>query len=148
MTDARPTINALRAATVEFDLVAAEFAKTQRLNATDLRALIGLLDRERAGEPATPGWLGAHLAINSASVTALVDRLVERGLVERVRDASDRRRVLLQASDTAKDLGEDFFRPVFGRIGAVAADYSADEMSTVQRFLADVVSALRGEDRV
>ncbi len=54
-------IHRLRALTVQLDLLGAEFAQKHALHPTDLRALIGLLDRERAGEIATPGWLAEHL---------------------------------------------------------------------------------------
>jgi hypothetical protein len=53
---------------------------SQQLHSTDVRALIHLLDAARAGRNATPGWLGSQLGLNSASVTALVDRLEDAEL--------------------------------------------------------------------
>jgi DNA-binding MarR family transcriptional regulator len=69
------------------------------LHPTDLRALIALLDGERAGEAMTPGRLGPCLHLSSPAVTALLDRLEGTGFAGRERDPSDRRRVLLAASD-------------------------------------------------
>ena len=43
--------------TVELELSRTEFARRHGLHATDLRALIALLDAGRAGQRATPGWL-------------------------------------------------------------------------------------------
>ncbi|MEJ9078660.1 MarR family transcriptional regulator [Gordonia malaquae] len=137
------TIHLLRAVTLQTNMLAADFARANALNTTDVRALIGLLDRERSGLQATPGWLAEHLAVNSASTTALVDRLVRRGLVTRSRDHVDRRRVVLVVTPAARDLGESFFEPVFNRISDAANAYSADEMDIVDRFLVDVASALR-----
>lgn len=54
-------VHSLRALTVELDLAAARFARLHRLNGSDLRALIALLDAERAGTAATPGWLSTQL---------------------------------------------------------------------------------------
>jgi DNA-binding MarR family transcriptional regulator len=43
--------------------------------------------------PLTPGELGVRLGLTSGAVTALVDRLTERGFVERRRNPADRRSV-------------------------------------------------------
>src|SRR3954467_7428888 len=88
-------VHLLRAITVELDLFGAEFAGLHALHPTDLRALIHLLDAARSDSTATPGWLGDQLGLNSAAVTALIDRLERVGHVRRVRDTHDRRRVLL-----------------------------------------------------
>ena len=76
-------VHLLRGIAVELNLFGAEFATRNRLHATDLRALIHLLDAERARLTPTPGWLGERLGLNSASVTALVDRLERLGHVRR-----------------------------------------------------------------
>src|ERR1051326_8749948 len=87
-------VHQLRAVTVELNLMAAEFAGANGLHVTDLRALIELLDAERDGVVAAPGWLGERLRLGSPSATALVDRLERLGHVRRTRDEADRRRVL------------------------------------------------------
>ena len=51
-------IHLMRSLTVELDLFAAGFARRHSLHATDLRALIQLLDASRDGVLATPGRLG------------------------------------------------------------------------------------------
>ena len=68
-------VHRLRALTVELDLLGADFAQKHSLHPTDIRALICLLDADRAGTRATPGWLGGQLGLESASVTALIDRM-------------------------------------------------------------------------
>jgi DNA-binding MarR family transcriptional regulator len=50
--------------------------------------------RRLAKEPRTLGRLGADLMLAPPSMTRLVDRLEERGLIERRRDDEDRRKVL------------------------------------------------------
>ncbi|MYS08176.1 MarR family transcriptional regulator, partial [Streptomyces sp. SID6041] len=57
-------VHLLRAVTVEFDLLGAEFAVRNGLHPTDVRALIHLLDAARADTRATPGWLGEQLRLN------------------------------------------------------------------------------------
>src|SRR5215211_6889326 len=128
-------VHLLRAMTVELDLFGAGFAAANRLHATDLRALIHLLDAARAGTPATPGWLGERLGMNSASVTALVDRLERAGHLRRERDGRDRRRVLLTVEDRAVALGWSFFGPLITGMVTAMRDFDEVELATVRRFL-------------
>jgi DNA-binding MarR family transcriptional regulator len=145
-----PLVHLLRAVTVELDLFAAEFARVHRLHGTDLRALIALLDAGRTGLTATPGWLGGQLRLNSAAVTALVDRLDRLGYVERLRDDADRRRVRLIVTERAVALGWSFFGPLITQLVTATQDYSNTELATVHRFLtatAEVVVAARRDQR-
>jgi len=60
-----------------------------QLTLAQVRAL-----RKLAKQPRSLGQLGAELVLSPPSVTRLVDRLEERGLIERRRDDDDRRKVL------------------------------------------------------
>ena len=60
-----------------------------QLTLAQVRAL-----RKLAKQPRSLGQLGAELVLAPPSVTRLVDRLEERGLIERRRDDDDRRKVL------------------------------------------------------
>ena len=135
-------VHRLRALTVELDLFAAEFAQLHGFHATDLRALICLLDAERAGHVATPGWLGSQLGLNSASVTALIDRLERAGHVHRNRDASDRRRINLQVPTEATELGWSFFGPLIAHTVAVTDRFSDTETATIARFIDEALGAV------
>ncbi|MFF9340753.1 MULTISPECIES: MarR family winged helix-turn-helix transcriptional regulator [unclassified Streptomyces] len=128
-------VHLLRAVTVELDLFAAEFAGRNGLHSTDVRALIHLLDAGRAGTTATPGWLGAQLGVNSASTTALVDRLERCGLVRRERDTRDRRRVLLAVTDEAVAMGWSFFGPLINEMVAATRSFDEKDLTAVRRFL-------------
>ncbi|MFE5486414.1 MarR family transcriptional regulator [Streptomyces sp. NPDC056527] len=128
----------LRAVTVEFGLRQGEFAARNAMHATDVRALICLLDAERAGTDATAGWLGAQLGLNSAGTTSVIDRLERLGHVARVRDDRDRRRVLLRVEESAKELGRASFGPLIDRTVALLDAFDEDEVDTVRRFLTGV----------
>ncbi|MFF8729402.1 MarR family winged helix-turn-helix transcriptional regulator [Streptomyces sp. NPDC015171] len=136
-----PLVHLLRAVTVEFDLLGAEFAARHGLHPTDVRALIHLLDAVRSGTRATPGWLGEQLRLNSAGTTAAVDRLERLGLVRRSRDTADRRRVLLEVEEKATKLGWAFFGPVISEVVVAAEGFDAGELETVRRFLTAVLGA-------
>jgi DNA-binding MarR family transcriptional regulator len=135
-------VHLLRGITVELDLLGAEFATGNGLHPTDLRALIHLLNFDRAGTDATPGRLGDHLGLNSPAVTAVVDRLQRLGLVRRERDERDRRRVLLAVTEQATDLGWSFFGRLIGDMVTAAEGFDEGELATVRRFLQTVRSVL------
>ena len=59
------------------------------------RALAILLVVRTMPGPHTVRGIAAHLAINKPAVTRNVDRLVERGLMKRAPDPTDRRSVLM-----------------------------------------------------
>ncbi|MEU5212523.1 MarR family transcriptional regulator [Streptomyces sp. NPDC020742] len=134
-------VHLLREVTLQLDLAGARFADRNGLHPTDLRALIALLDAARAGTAATPGRLGAQLGLNSAGTTALVDRLERLGLVRRVRDTQDRRRVLLEVDERAVALGQSFFGPLIDRTLGLLAGFDPSERAAVRRFLDGVRDA-------
>jgi len=64
------------------------------LGASDVRCLDWLADG-----PKTAGQLSKATGLRPAATTALIDRLVGKGLVERVHDDTDRRQVLVQMTE-------------------------------------------------
>lgn len=141
-------VHLMRGLTVQLNLLGAEFAARNALHPTDVRALIHLLDEERGGGLVTPGLLGRVLGLNSAAVTALVDRLERLRLVRRERDTQDRRRVLLAVEPAAVDLGEAFFGALIERMTRrMRGDFDAAQLAVVERFLESmVVSVARERD--
>jgi DNA-binding MarR family transcriptional regulator len=135
-------VHLLRAVTIDLDLLGAKFASTHGLHPTDVRALIHLLDADRTGVAATPGWLGAQVGLNSASTTALIDRLERLGHVRRSRDPADRRRVLLSVDPSAIELGWTFFGPLIERLLTAMQAFTDDELDTARRFLLAMQNAV------
>lgn len=135
---AMQAVHQIRALAVELNLFGAEFARANNLPLTDVRALICLLDAERSGHPATPGWLGEQLGLTSASVTALVDRMEASGHVQRQRHPQDRRSVLLEVTPEAVELGWSFFGVLISNAIAKIDARSEEEMNTISSFIADL----------
>jgi DNA-binding MarR family transcriptional regulator len=132
----------LREVTLRLNLMGAEFAASNGLHTTDLRAIIELLDAERAGLPASPTWLARRLRLNTASVTALVDRLERMGHIERHRELADRRRISLKVTDRAKRLGEAFFGPLINQVMAIMDGFSQRERAAIAAFLTEIAAAV------
>jgi DNA-binding MarR family transcriptional regulator len=139
-------VHRLRALTLLLDAAGAAFAARNGLSATDVRALVCLLDRERVGGPASPTWLAGQLRVTTASVTALLDRLERAGHVRRVPRSDDRRRVDVLVQESAKDLGWAFFGPLIDATAAVLDRRSAAERAVIDAFLDDMVAAVAALD--
>jgi DNA-binding MarR family transcriptional regulator len=60
--------------------------------------------------PPTVGALGTRLMLDSSSITPLVKRLEQRGVVRRVRDPHDDRAVFVELTDKGYDLEEEAMR--------------------------------------
>lgn len=63
-----------------------------------------ILKEIQARERLTPGKLAKHLSLSQATVTDIVKRLEQRGLVTRVRDSEDRRKIMLEITRGGKAL--------------------------------------------
>jgi DNA-binding MarR family transcriptional regulator len=132
----------LRRLTVELDAVGQRFAELHGLGRTDVRAMVAIMDAARRGEALTAGALGRAVDLSSASVTALVDRLERAGHVHRVRDPADRRRVVLEMSESAMVAGGQFFGGLQRDLVAAMAAYSDEELAVVRRFLEQVTDVV------
>lgn len=98
------------------------------------RGEVGLLSALRiAGPPyqASPSRLLKGLMLSSAGITSRIDRLESRGLVKRVPDATDRRGVLVELTESGRELLDE----------AVAAN-TASELSLVGRMTPEQVARL------
>jgi DNA-binding MarR family transcriptional regulator len=134
-------IHQLREVALRLELAATEFARSTGLPATDVRALIRLLDAERAGVEATPTWLAQQLGMTSQATTAVIHRLEAAGHAERRRSAADGRSVRLMVSSAAVDLGWSFFGPLLERLIDVTGKLSPSERTAVSCYLTAVIVA-------
>ncbi len=67
--------------------------------------VLGLL-----GEPKPMGELAHHMHCDSSNITGIVDRLEERGLVERTAAEGDRRVKLVALTDAGREIREELAR--------------------------------------
>ena len=135
-------VHRLREVAVRLEVEMAEFARTSGLHGTDVRALIRLLDAERAGVEATPSWLAQQLGMTSQATTAVIHRLEAASHVERLRSRSDGRSARLQVSDAAVDLGWRFFGPLLERMITVTEELDPAGQAVVNDYLSAVTNAL------
>jgi DNA-binding MarR family transcriptional regulator len=139
-------VRALQRLTASSQHLADTFAARQGLHPTDLEALLHVMQAETEGTPLTAGALGDALSLTSGSVTGVVDRLVAAGHVQRRRDATDKRRVLLFHAPEARAVAAEFFAPIGRLSDAVMDTFDDAELATVRRYLeamTDAVDAAR-----
>jgi DNA-binding MarR family transcriptional regulator len=100
------------------------------LGQADLRCLDWLVDG-----PKTAGELSRATGLRPAATTALIDRLVGRGLVERVASDGDRRRVLVQMTAQGHATTWEVYRPLVEEGASLLGGFSEDELDLMLRHL-------------
>ena len=118
-----------------FDDVAAGF---MGINRTDLRCM-DIVDR--AGQ-VTAGALARESGLSSGAVTTVIDRLEAAGYVRRVRDETDRRRVLVELTDEARRRAWEVWGPIAEEAGRLFAAYDEEQLRFILDFMGGAVEFL------
>lgn len=105
------------------------------LNPAERRCLAMLV----AG-PQPPSVLAAGVGLTRSAMTALVDRLVERGFVTRRPCERDRRLVLIHATERARDEVMALYRPMAEGGAALLAQRSLSELETILAFIEETLA--------
>lgn len=117
----------------------AAVARRHDLSHAGLNALAVI---EGNGTAMTAGAVGAHMHITSGTVTSLLDTLERKGYVERFRDSSDRRRVLVDVTPEAQDVLDRLLPEVVQMTTEVVADFSERELNDVLTLLTRLREAI------
>jgi DNA-binding MarR family transcriptional regulator len=99
--------------------------------------------------PLAAGELARRLRLSTGAITHLVDRLVRAGLVTRVRDEDDRRRVLVQVDSAARDGLLGAYAGLDRQIRHTLTKFDTTELAVIDRFVAACLAdtqALLGQD--
>ncbi len=101
------------------------------MNRTDARCLDII---ERRGQ-VTAGDLAEESGLTTGAVTALLDRLERAGTVRRIRDTTDRRRVLAELTTEGRSRSMEFYAPLAEGAAKLFATYSDEQLAFVRDFL-------------
>jgi DNA-binding MarR family transcriptional regulator len=113
------------------------------LNPTDLKCL----DLARTESDVTAGRLAELTGLTTAAVTTVIDRLEASGLVRRVRDASDRRKVLVRpVPERAAEVGK-LFDSLNKAMMQLCAEYSVNELTLIRDFATRLDDLMQSETR-
>src|SRR5215469_8792940 len=85
--------------------------------------------------PLTAGEIASHTGLTTPSVTGLIDRLESKGMVRRVRDSHDRRRVFVEPNQKRLAELDRLFSSVQEAFRKVLDIYSDEQLATIADFL-------------
>ena len=105
-----------------------------------------LLFLEQAG-PERMGGISRHLGTALSATTGIVDRLVERGMVDRHSDPADRRAVVCSLTTQGREAARDFWRIAPERIGPVLESLSPEQLSMAVQGLEAILQAAEALQR-
>jgi DNA-binding MarR family transcriptional regulator len=123
--------DAIRQSQVETDAFDQFVADSLGINRTDLRCMDIL---ERTG-PMTAGDLAKAAHLTSGAVTAVLDRMEEAGIVTRVRDTEDRRRVRVEMTPEARAQGNRFYEGLARGAQELYGHFTTAQLRLVLGFL-------------
>lgn len=86
--------------------------------------------------PITAGELAKITGLTTGSVTTLVDRLEQAGLVKREKDPNDRRRVIIVPIKDKKPQILQHFLPLNQAMNEMCSQYSESELALINEFIA------------
>jgi DNA-binding MarR family transcriptional regulator len=92
--------------------------------------------------PLPTGALAAALAVRPSTLSLLINRLVRRGLIRRVRSKSDRRFVTIQLTDTGSRLAGRAPEAAQGRLLHGLRAMSSRERRITRRIVAELVKLM------
>lgn len=141
-TDADRLVQGLQRFALASDRFIDRLAGLNGMHRTDLNALSAVMRHELAGEAPTASQVGRDLSLSSPATTAMLDRLERSGHVARERTDADRRVVRVTSTPKAAEDGRLMFGPMAHRLGAAFVGYTAEEVQTIERFLAEAATAM------
>jgi DNA-binding MarR family transcriptional regulator len=101
------------------------------LNRTDFRC-VDILEQH---QPMTAGALAQATRLTSGAITFALDRLEQAGFVRRIRDETDRRRVLVELVPAAQRQAARLHEPMVRDARAAMSKYTASELAVICDFL-------------
>ena len=109
-------------------LVGSRFARDNDMNHVDFYVLLSVMTASDQDITVTPGYVSEHLSLSASTLTSILERLSDRGLIVRDRDAADKRRIVLYYTEDAARLAVEFYRRL-GRTLEPMAQAHRDELS-------------------
>ena len=86
-----------------------------------------------AGGAASMGDLAAPLGVKLSTITGIVDRLVEQGMVQRGEDLRDRRLVLCHLTDEGRQIVDRLYRAIQIQVTKVLEKLTLGDLRTIAR---------------
>ena len=106
---------------------------------TDFKCL-GVLHRKGA---TTPGALAEEIAVSTAAMTTILDRLEKAGYVRRKRNTNDRRSLTVHATEQSRRRVTRLYKSLEDEAAVLNAGFTQRELNLVRRYLRRATGALQ-----
>ncbi|MDD5206339.1 MAG: MarR family transcriptional regulator [Desulfobacterales bacterium] len=124
------------------ELYTKELNKEYMVSAPQLSCVLALYEHG----PLPPSQLARHIMVNSSTVTGIIDRLEQKGYVERTRTSPDRRVITLTLTEKGKDLARVAPPPFQKKIMEGLKKLSGSELEQVVQSLTTLAYMLDVHD--
>lgn len=119
-----------------------ELNKKYQVSAPQLNCLLSLYENG----PLPPSQIAKHIMVKSSTVTGIVDRLEQKGLVKRFRNSPDRRIITIELTDSGKNLAKNAPPPIQQKIIDGLKKLSKNELDQINLSLTKLTDMLDVKD--
>ncbi len=141
--EATRLVRALRAYLNETEIYIGAAGREAEMHRTDLTGLTLIMDRGNVGASTTPGQLSTAMRLSAPATSAMLDRLERLGHVVRHPHPSDRRSVVLEITDHAREVGEAMFGRLAAHLAPILGERSEGELADLAGLLEQIVEATK-----
>ncbi len=124
------------------ELYSKELSKTYSVSAAQLNCLLALYENG----PLPPSQIAKYMLVKSSAVTGVVDRLEQKGFVQRVRNSPDRRVITIELTETGNQLAENAPPPIQQKIIDGLKKLSESEIDEIAFTLSKLTDMLDVQD--
>lgn len=124
------------------ELYTKELNKKYNVSAAQVNCLLSLYENG----PLPPSQIAKHMMVNSSTVTGIIDRLEQKGLVERSRVSLDRRVITIELTEAGKTLAKNAPPPIQRKLIDGVKRLPPNEIEQILQALAKLTQMLDVQD--
>ena len=141
-TSQKDIIHSIRRLMQGAELYNKEINKKYNISAAQVNCLLALNENG----PLPPSQIAKIIMVNSSTVTSIIDRLEQKGLVARQRISQDRRIITVQLTESGKTLAENAPSPIQQKIIDGLKRLSPQEIEHIVNALNMLINMLDVQD--
>jgi DNA-binding MarR family transcriptional regulator len=116
--------------------------KTHQVSLSQLYCILALYEHG----PLPPSRIAKHIMVESSTVTGVIDRLEQKGLVCRLRDSPDRRVITIQLTERGKDVARNAPPPIQHKVVDGLKRLPQNRIERIVKSLSEITRLLDVQD--